>query len=252
MKTVLLIDGDTSAFRAALSVEKVIEWEETGIVTKHADTNEAIAAYEAFIKAMVETYEADEYRIALTGQENFRKAILPTYKSKRTEKPMALNAVKRHAVEKMGAVIKPGLEADDVIGIWATHPKLVPGHKIVLSIDKDLRTIPCRLTTGDGVVEEISEHEAALFHMTQTLTGDTTDGYTGCPGVGPKKAAKILAETGIDFGKSWWDAIVETYVKKGLTEEDALVQARVARILRSKDFKFKTKEPILWTPSQSL
>ena len=29
---------------------------------------------------------------------------------------------------------------------------------------------------------------------------------------------------------------------------DALVQARVARILRNTDFNFKTKEPTLWTP----
>jgi DNA polymerase-1 len=41
---------------------------------------------------------------------------------------------------------------------------------------------------------------------------------------------------------------VEAYAKKNLTADDALVQARVARILRHTDYNFKTKEPILWTP----
>ena len=30
--------------------------------------------------------------------------------------------------------------------------------------------------------EEISENEANYWHMMQTLTGDSTDGYSGCQG----------------------------------------------------------------------
>lgn len=246
--TTLLIDGDTAAYKAALAVEKVIEWPETGMVTKHADTDEAIAGFEAYVRDMRETYDAKDVKIALTGPINFRKEILPTYKSKRGEKPMALAAVRRHAVENMGAVIKDGIEADDVLGIWATHPKLIPGPKIVLSVDKDLRSVPCRLTTGDGKVEEITVAEADRWHMQQTLTGDSTDGYSGCPKVGPKTAERILNETGIDFDLTWWGAVLKAYEKAGLTPEDALVQARVARILRYTDYNFKNKEPILWTP----
>jgi len=40
----------------------------------------------------------------------------------------------------------------------------------------------------------------------------------------------------------------ETFVEKELTEEDALVNARLARILQTSDYDHKTKEPILWTP----
>ena len=35
----------------------------------------------------------------------------------------------------------------------------------------------------------------------------------------------------------------------GLTEEDALVNARLARILTADDYDFEKKEPKLWTPS---
>ena len=41
---------------------------------------------------------------------------------------------------------------------------------------------------------------------------------------------------------------MEAFEKKGLTEDDALLQARVARILRASDYDFKKKEPIMWTP----
>lgn len=252
--TTLLIDADTSAYRSAISVERVTEWQD-GMVTKHADSNEAIASFEAYVRDMREVYAAKDVKLALTGPANFRKDILPTYKSKRGEKPMALAAVRRHAIEKMGAVIRDRLEADDIVGIWATHPHLIKGPKIVLSIDKDLRSVPCSLTTGDGKVDVVAEGAADYCHMLQTLTGDQTDGYTGLPGCGPKGAAKLLMNFMDDKGGFQtvpaWRAVVAAYEKAGLTEADALVQARVARILRAADFNFKTKEPILWSPPTS-
>ena len=119
------------------------------------------------------------------------------------------------------------------------------------SIDKDMRTVPglhfrmCR--AGEEVVE-VSEEEADHTHLMQTLTGDRTDGYPGCPGVGPVSAARILSA---EFapGETPWDAVVAAYEKKGLTEADALMNARVARICRVADYDFKKKEVILWNPS---
>ena len=58
-----------------------------------------------------------------------------------------------------------------------------------------------------------------------------------------KKAEKIFEEKGYT-----WQAVVETFVEKELTEEDALVNARLARILQTSDYDHKNKEPILWTP----
>ena len=68
-----------------------------------------------------------------------------------------------------------------------------------------------------------------------------------CPGVGPVKAEECLAEAKI-YGGPYWSAVVATYENKGLTEEDALVQARVARICRADDYDFKNKEVRLWNP----
>src|SRR5262249_40632645 len=131
--------------------------------------------------------------------------------------------------------------------ILATSDKIIPGRKIIVSADKDMKTIPGEHYDPNkrelGVVT-VSRLEADGYHMMQTLTGDTTDGYTGCPGVGPKKAEKILG----DEPHLWWHRVVEAYDKAGLSEAEALTQARVARILRATDYDFKLKKPILWTP----
>tara|TARA_R100000700_G_C3130555_1_gene115965 strand:- start:592 stop:885 length:294 start_codon:yes stop_codon:yes gene_type:complete len=93
------------------------------------------------------------------------------------------------------------------------------------------------------VTETVTETLANYMHLYQTLVGDATDNYKGCPGVGPKKATEILEEP-------TWDSVVKAFEKAGLTEEDALVQARVARILRADDYNFHKEEVILWQPTK--
>ena len=48
--------------------------------------------------------------------------------------------------------------------------------------------------------------------------------------------------------KEAWQVVVETYASKGLTEEEALQQARVARILRHTDYDVEKEEVVLWKP----
>ncbi len=92
----------------------------------------------------------------------------------------------------------------------------------------------------------ISEAQTDLWFYTQVLTGDSTDGYRGCPGIGRRKAQTILSNA----GDHPWRAILSAFEAKGLSEEDALVQAQAARILRATDYDFGAKRPILWTPTK--
>ena len=86
--------------------------------------------------------------------------------------------------------------------------------------------------------------EADRWHLAQTLIGDPTDNYKGCPKIGAVGAKKILDKD------CSWAAVVAAYEKAGLSEEDALAQARVARILRFEDVD-EDMNPILWTPKGS-
>lgn len=246
--TTILIDADTLAYKAALAAEKVVEDFDGGVVQRYANLEEASENADAEIAWVKEQVGPKaKVMLALTGPTNFRKAIMPTYKSKRGAKPTALNGVRLHLVNNRGAVMKPQLEADDIIGIWATHPHLVKGPKIVASIDKDLRSVPCTLWAmkQDEKPVEVTKDEADYWHLRQTLTGDAVDGYPGCPTVGPVKADAILMA-----GRPTWETVVAAYAKRGLDADAALLQARVARICRFTDFNFKTKEPILWTPAK--
>ena len=122
----------------------------------------------------------------------------------------------------------------------------------MLPIDKDLRQVPGlhinyqhARDNGNWEPETVTEEAANRFHMFQTLTGDAVDGYKGLPGCGPKGAEKILGDV---TGDLMWSLVLQAYEKAGLTLEDALIQTRVARILRHGDYDYARKEVILWSP----
>lgn len=250
--TTALLDGDTFVFAAASAAEEVIQWDED-LWTLHANFDKARARLEASIAKAVEAVEADKFIVALSDKERFRPKVMPSYKSNRKgRKPIIYGPLREFCLESYDTYIRPELEGDDVLGILATHPKLVPGEKVIVAIDKDLKTIPGTLYNyGRDEWKKISEKDADYYFFSQVLTGDSTDGYPGCPGIGPKSAAKILDPffESEDYGvESVWPAIVAAYEKAGLNEAVALQNARVARILRASDYNFKTKEVVLWTP----
>ena len=196
-----------------------------------------------FIK---EKLKSDDILHCLTDpKDNFRKHISPTYKSNRkgTRKPVGYVALRDWVQETYDTLTKPSLEADDVLGIIATKPDNL-GKCVVVSDDKDLRTIPCKLyrPMADEKLD-ITQQQADTHFLTQTLTGDPTDGYSGCKGVGAKTAAKILGN------RPMWSSVEQAYLKAGMTKEDALTQARLARILRWDDWDETKGEVKLWQPS---
>ena len=253
---VALIDGDIFVYRAALGNQTTTDWGEDK--TTEVDLQAALQDAEELVHEVAETLIADRTIVCLSHTENFRKAIYPPYKAKRNgkSKPLAWRPIREMLKSKFEVKIKETLEADDVLGILMTHPKLVPGKKVIASIDKDLLQIPGRHfnpnTKDKRVVKEI---DGEWLFFKQTLMGDPVDEYPGVPGIGPKKAQDIIQEA-VNANAHLcgtltacvWEDIVATYEKAGLTAGDALVQARVARILRHTDYDFKTKRPILWSP----
>ncbi|WP_448955713.1 hypothetical protein [Labrys neptuniae] len=258
-KRILLIDADVVAYNAAFGCEKAIEWE-PGYWTWNVDFNDVVQEFDAEVARMMDTLKADEFKLCLTDSEgNFRLDVLPSYKGSRARvrKPIVLKHFKQWLIDERQAYFRPRLEGDDVMGILATWPRL-KGEKVIVSIDKDMKTIPgkfIRWGTEDAKVVEISEAEADYWHLYQTLTGDVTDGYKGCPKVGPKAAEKLISFPCAGNGDMWrkhmWEAVVDAFRKAGLGEGEALIQARVARILRATDYNFEKKEPILWEPRKT-
>jgi DNA polymerase-1 len=177
----------------------------------------------------------------------FRHDLVPEYKANRIgkRKPLGMRDVRRWVQDDYPSRSCRGLEADDTMGLLSTG-RVYP-DPIIVSVDKDMRTIPGQLLQADEV-ETIHPAQALRSWMTQTLTGDNTDNYPGIKGVGPVKANQILGEAGTL--PEMWDKVVAAYQKAGLGMKQALSNARMARILRVGDYDFKTGEVRLWDPDR--
>ncbi len=257
MKTTLLLDADIIAYKVAALNQEDYDFGDTGSArvlnhehaTRHTD--ELIAEYCSALKTQ-------NVVVCLSDPErNFRKELYPAYKEhrKQVEKPELLLWVKEYLYREYRSYLRPRLEADDCMAILATHPKLLEGRKIIVSEDKDMRTIPGNVYNPDrpelGVLD-ISEEDANRFLCWQTIVGDATDGYPGCPGIGPSPLGprsfgfpdEVLE---CDY-EDIWDVVLTAYGSKGLTETDAILQARLAYMLRWYSFNYKTKRVKLWHP----
>lgn len=252
----LLSDGDIDAYQIASAINSdEIDFGE-GVVVQASGLEDAKRQLDERYAALKETLQADRIIVCLSDKKNFRKQILPSYKSNRKDKvrPPLLAEIRQYMQEKYEVFMRPGLEADDVMGILSTcgDNKILQGERIIVSIDKDMKTVPGLLynpSKPDLGIVEITDIVADYGHMYQTLMGDSCDGYTGCPGCGAKGAFKVLDARKPD--QSLWSVVVAKYMTKGLLEADALIQARVARILRASDYDFEKKEPILWEPKEA-
>lgn len=249
--TIALLDADILAYRAALGTEEVYDWNDGNGKVRIGDTRAAAKAAIVLADEWIQKANADDAILALTGPNKFRTRVLSTYNSNRkgSEKPVAHAAAVESLKEKFRFHLIPDLEADDILGVLMTTPRY-QDNAVIVSLDKDLQTIPGRLLNPnkDRKPRIITEAMANHFWMSQVLTGDTVDGYSGLPGVGPVKAATILGAIGNGLG-GLWSAVVKAYQSKGLTEADAIVQARMARILRREDYDKTTKTVRLWHPT---
>ena len=256
-KTVALLDGDIFLFQAASVAEIETQWD-SWLWTLHADEHEARKLVFDRIARIKEDLGADEVIVCLTDRTNFRKEVMPTYKAHRigSRKPVCYAGLRSWVQDTYDTRCYPTLEADDVLGILSTSAP-EDEFRIIVSADKDMKGIPgyllndaharkamaldSSLTYFDAVTK-VSPAEADYFHLLQTLTGDRTDGYPGCPGLGDVKAAEVLDAS------PTWAAVVAAYAKAGLSEEVALENARVARILQAGEYNFANGEALLWTP----
>ena len=204
LPTMLLVDGSSYLYRAFHAMPDLRSPDNfpTG----------AVHGMVAMMKRLREQFPAEHAVCVFDASgPTFRDAWYDQYKAQRAPMPDAL----RQQIEPIHEVVKllgwpvlqvPGIEADDAIGTLA-RVAAQSGHQVVISTgDKDLaQLVNERVTLINTMSNEKLGIEGvkAKFGVAPdrivdylSLVGDTVDNVPGVAGVGPKTAAKWIAEYG--------------------------------------------------------
>ena len=189
---ILLIDGDSIYFRIGCATQK---------------KNDIRKAIDYAMAEIRKNCGVDRFLCAVKGEGNFRMDVDPEYKGQRKElDPKIKEAIlygHKYMIDKHGAIEADGMEADDLVSIWAYEMKDMDMEPIIVAIDKDLLQIPgwhYNFVKKDPPFQ-VDADEANMKLMLQCLTGDTADNIKGLKGIGPKKAEAILK--GVPMERRW-------------------------------------------------
>lgn len=236
----LLIDADYIVYKNCAAAETELDFGEDVILVTSNFSDAYNATTRELTKLKDEFGSFPDIKLFFSDTKNFRKKIAPSYKGHRNrKKPCGYKRVINKLKTEFDVVIMPTLEADDAMGIYATQ---YPGN-VIVSPDKDMKQIPGTLYNLDEKFT-ITSDSGRAWHLIQCLSGDQTDGYSGVPGIGVKRAQTLFDKEGYS-----WKTVVKAFTDKGMTEYDAILNARLAKILTIDDYDTEKQEPILWTPS---
>ena len=236
----LLIDCDFVVYKCCAAAESEIDFGDDVIIVT-STFKDAYSCVKRELNRIANKFGSfDEMILFFSDSKNFRKDIQADYKGHRNrKKPCGYRRVINKLSEEYSVIRMPTLEADDAMGIYATKNT----GNIIVSPDKDMKQIPGMLWNFDDSFT-ITKEEGAKWHLIQSLAGDNTDGYAGVPGIGVKRATALFEEKGYS-----WKTVVDAFKEKDLSEEVALTNARLARILTTEDYDHEKMEPVPWSPS---
>ncbi len=200
----MLVDGSSYLYRAyhALPDLRTSKGEPTG----------ALRGVLSMLRRMVEDGKPDYFAVVFDAPgKTFRDDWYPEYKANRASMPedLALQIAPLHDLVRAQGwplLMVEGVEADDVIGTLARQAAQAGIDTMISSGDKDLTQLVTPQVTMVNTMSNETFDEAgvkARFDVRPdqildllTLTGDTVDNVPGVAKVGPKTAAKWLAQYG--------------------------------------------------------
>jgi hypothetical protein len=217
-----------------------------------------------FLNGILEATNAQYYKGYLTGKGNFREdlaTILPYKGNRSAPKPVHYDLIREYLVNHWDAVVVEGFEADDAMAIEQMkdyNSFALPGNKpcntVICSIDKDLMMIPGKHYNWNKDEEPVwvSEKEGMYNFYKQLLTGDRVDNIPGIPGIGDKKAEKILE--GCETEVEMYEACLRAYQESpdtsktsppGRAADVLLENAQLLWMVRALD---EDGNPVMWEP----
>jgi DNA polymerase-1 len=203
-KLLVLVDGSSYLYRAfhALPDLRNAQDEPTG----------AIYGVLNMLRRLVSDYKADFLGCVFDAKgKTFRDEVYPEYKATRAPMPDDLAAQIEPLMEVIQALGWPllvieGVEADDVIGTLAKQAEREAIRTVISTGDKDLaQLVDPRITLINTMSNETLDVEGvkAKFGVPPerivdylALVGDSIDNIPGVDKVGPKTAARWIAQYG--------------------------------------------------------
>ena len=230
-----LIDGSGYIFRAYYAVRP--------LSTRAGLPTNAVVGFARMLGRLLREERPTYLGIAFdTHEPNFRHQIYASYKANREAPPEDLAPqfpLIHQLVQCMDIplVRLSGFEADDVLATLATQAVDQGFDVVLVSGDKDMmQLVTPHITMFDPLKEKHFDEAAVLERFgvpphqvadVQALAGDSIDNIPGVPKVGPKGAAKLVAQ----FGDV--DAVIAGLVaqpKRKAFEESVVVHAEQARL----------------------
>ncbi len=202
MPKLVLVDGSSYLYRAFHALPD--------LRTSRGDPTGAIRGVISMLRRLVEDGKPDYFAVVFDAPgKTFRDEWYPEYKANRA--PMPDDLVRQIAplhelIRAHGwpLIMVEGVEADDVIGTLARQAEAQRIDSIVSTGDKDLaQLISPHITLVNTMSNETLDQGTVVAKFgvradqvldLLTLTGDTVDNVPGVPKVGPKTAAKWLAQ----------------------------------------------------------
>ena len=205
----ILIDGSSLAYRAYFALPEAI-------ATRDGFPTNAIYGLAQMLIKLVSEFEPAALAVAWDAREKtFRHDEFDGYKAQRPPMPDPLSRQWQHLPGLMDAfgipnLVKPGYEADDILGTLAEEAKRQGRGSLVVTGDRDTLQIvdddiwvvttgrgvtDVKVYTPAGVVERYGVTPAQIPDFIG-LKGDTSDNIPGIPGVGDKTAAALVQQFG--------------------------------------------------------
>ena len=205
-KRFFIIDGLGQIFRSYFAPFRPLN-------APGGEPTKAVYVFTNMLLQLIREQQPDYLALAMEGgdEQVFRRDIDPDYKANREPAPEDLAPqIERicQVVSSQGIPILsvPGFEADDLMATICRRLADQDVEVILVSKDKDLDQLlsdrvrlfdpgknvftgPADLQAGKGYTPDQAVE-------VQTLSGDTTDNIPGVKGVGPKKAAALIAKYG--------------------------------------------------------
>ena len=198
----ILVDGSSFLFRAYHAVPPLTSPQGLPTNAIHGVTN--------MLRKLLADYHGDYIAVVFDAPgKTFRNDLYADYKAHRPPMPedLRVQIEPLHTIIRaMGLplIIESGIEADDVLGVLACRAA-EQGHPVIISTgDKDM----AQLVNGQIILENTMTNtrmdERGVFDKFAvrpdqivdylSLIGDSVDNIPGVPKVGPKTAAKWLAD----------------------------------------------------------